>query len=70
MTLVFGVVQIHTSINDTLDTFFRQITTFIKVHVDFVFGLQTLQSNFKIYRLEPGAQKQRPHARSFMNVVI
>ena len=27
----------------TLDIIFHQITTFIKVHVAFVFGLQTLQ---------------------------
>ena len=32
----------HNHIHSTLDIFFGQITTFIKVHVAFVFGLQTL----------------------------
>ena len=37
-----------------LDIFFRQITTFIKVHVAFVFGLQTLWliDFTKIYQLK------------------
>ena len=37
-------VQYLNSLYDsyTLDIFFRQITTFIKVCVEFVFGLQTL----------------------------
>ena len=37
-----------------LEIIFRQITTFIKVHVAFVFWLQTLQMNdfSKIYQLK------------------
>ena len=48
----------------TLDILFRQITTIIKVHVAFVFGLQTLElidftKIFQLKGLKP--QNKRPH---------
>ena len=48
----------------TLDILFRQITTIIKVHVAFVFGLQTLElidftKIFQFKGLKP--QKKRQH---------
>ena len=53
----------------TLDILFRQITMFIKVHVAFVFVLQTLllMDFSKIYQLKVLEPKNA--TRSFMNVV-
>ena len=48
----------------TIDILFRQITTLIKVHVAFIFGLQTLwlicRFFFNLSIKWSGAQKQRP----------
>ena len=51
-----------------VDILFRQITIFIKVHVAFAFGLQTLYSiDFtKIY----GLMGQLKATQTFMNAVI
>ena len=53
----------------TLDIFFCQITTFIKVRVAFVFELQTFWLlDFSKNLLIKGAEAQKQ--RTFMNVVI
>ena len=46
-----------------LDIFFRQITTFIKVRVAFIFKLQTLRSKdfSQIYRLKGLKPKNKGH---------
>ena len=56
-----------------LDIHFRQITTFIKVYVVFVFWLQTLLllDFTKIFQLKEGSEARKTKAiRTSMNVVI
>ena len=64
----------HINVPMNIRYVFHQITTFIKVHVTFVFGLQSsdpLIERFysKIYQLKglnSEAQKQRPHELLWM----
>ena len=50
-----------------IDILFRQITTFIKVHVAFVFGLQTLQLIYfsKIFQLKGLKPKNKGHTNFY-----
>ena len=52
----------------SLDIFFRQITTFIKVGVAIVFGLQLIDF-IKIFQLQGLKPKNNDHT-NFLNVAI
>ena len=67
--LVFSILRVYRHYYHSLelDIPFRQITTFIKVHVVFVFGLQTLQliDFIKFFQLKGLKPKHKDHTNLY-----
>ena len=65
-----SIETVYIVIQYIVDILFHQITEFIKVHVAFVFGLQTLLliDFTKIYQLEGSSKKGHPNFYEYFDL--